>query len=226
MFKPKSFSVLFVLNAVLLLQICHPMNAQQEAMLIHEHSLNYNRSAFKTVNQVNKPSCVLCALYHAICILTGRPHPNYHPDVICKKKDCHPNGMTVTEGVNELKNPIKVTRFYDVSKPIEQLKSTLKAEINKNRPVILVFRCNKEVREKLEGTFMIAPVGLIDVTQYHAVCVVGYREDKRTRSLPSDSYIEIVNSWEPTWAAKGYGKIMWKDLEVFVQEAYSIEIVK
>jgi Papain family cysteine protease len=225
MFKPKYFSVFFVLNVVLLLQICHPIIAQQRtamAVKIDSFLLRYNRLAFKAIDQAKKESCVLCALYHAICILSGKEMPQYHPDEICKRIDCKTQ-VSVAKAVKALQDPTtKTICFYDSTKSLETLKTMLKAEIRKNHPVILLIRYDESVKNNLKGDFMNAPKNFKKVSRHHAVCVVGYRETDNP--LNTDSYIEILNSWGPTWGSNGYAKIMWIDLDLFVKEAHSIKI--
>lgn len=79
-------------------------------------------------------------------------------------------------------------------------------------PIIIGMACFREIYEKLEYGLIPYPANPKEVVTNHAVCAVGYDEEKKL--------LKFKNSWSKFWGDRGYGYLSYDYANNFIRDAW------
>ena len=85
-------------------------------------------------------------------------------------------------------------------------------------PVVAGIECFEEIYGKLENGLIPYPANPDKTLSYHAVCLVGYDDDKQL--------LKFKNSWSVFWGDKGYGYIPYSYARDFMWDVWVAKDVK
>jgi Papain family cysteine protease len=172
----------------------------------------------------------------------------FSPSIICETTNRCGTGLYVQEGMTVIRNYARRYPHYEGNVPTcgskKEMGDTLQPELLyfnqlneapaavnlfmqrvkqeigiNNRPVILLIRCNEQLKSLKNAEWIPTSRGLRASKDFQAVCAIGYSYDNDCK----EDYIQIVNSWGTGWGKDGFAKIRCADIQNIVVAAYSLK---